>query len=326
MAVVKLRLVVATGSEGNYEEALSVFAAEPDFHFENAADIVGQTGYQVMKREANPYTATLSLLDSLCKSFNIQIRLDNPKFPADPISAEELQNIAQHLETLQKTYTEMTQRKQELLSSIKESEQIVSQLEHLKDSNITIDRLVNFDFIRFRFGRLPRASYESVQMYSADLKDVFFFPSAIDRQEVWGMYFVVKSHATQVDALFSSLGFERVYISDKAHGRPIEEINSFLSDIDQSKEALTQLELEMARFRTLHEKTLRAYAERLLSLNRMFELRKHTTLSKGNFCIAGWIPANRAAALAKRLEAIESVSCTIEKPAAFDKQSPPHHH
>ncbi|NLK38942.1 MAG: hypothetical protein GX303_01665 [Clostridiales bacterium] len=323
MAVVKLKLIVATGDEGHYEEALSVCAADPDFHFENAADIVGQTGYHIIKGEANPYTAIISMLDGLCKSFGIQIHWEPSSKPAEPIGDEELIDIARHLDELQKNYAEMTQRKQALISSIKESEQIVSQLEHLKDSNITIDRLVNFEYFRFRFGRLPRESYESIQMYSADLKDVFFFPSSIDRQEVWGMYFAVRSQASRVDALFNSLGFERTYISDKAHRRPIEEINSFLADIDRYKEELSNLELEMTEFRATHEATLRTYAEQILSLNRMFELRKHTTLAKGNFCIAGWIPASRTNSLAKSLDQIETVSCTIEKPAAFDRQAPP---
>lgn len=324
MAVVKLRLIMATGSENYYEKTLSVCAKEPDFHFENAIDIAGASGYNVTKSDVNPYASALPILDGLASSFNLKIELDKTydKLP-EPMTSAEIEAMTIELERWQHEYGNMALRKSELLTSIHESEQIISQLEHLESSNIPIDKLVDFEYFRFRFGRLPRESYESIKMYSSDLEDMIFFPSFIDRQEVWGMYFVLKSRASRIDALFNSLSFERVRISERAHGMPAQEIESFRLEISSFKTELSELELKMTAYSSERQQKLREYSERILGLNRIFELRKRTAFIKGAFFIVGWVPASQAHSLSSKLEQIDSVSCTIEKPTASDKQTPP---
>ena len=74
-----------------------------------------------------------------------------------------------------------------------------------------IDQLVHYRFVQVRFGRIAREYYEKFKAYVYDSLDTWFYPCHED-EYVWGVYFVPWTRMEEVDAVFSSLHFERIYI------------------------------------------------------------------------------------------------------------------
>ena len=74
-----------------------------------------------------------------------------------------------------------------------------------------IDKLIHYRFVQVRFGRIPVEYYGKFKEYVYDNLDTLFYPCHQD-DYVWGLYFVPWTKMEQVDAVFSSMHFERIYL------------------------------------------------------------------------------------------------------------------
>src|SRR5699024_7846795 len=84
-----------------------------------------------------------------------------------------------------------------------------------------VDKLVHYRFVQVRFGRIQREYYEKFKTYVYDDLDTMFYPCREDSDYVWGLYFVLWTKMEKVDAVFSSMHFERTYLKkDYYHGTP----------------------------------------------------------------------------------------------------------
>src|SRR5699024_9284541 len=91
-------------------------------------------------------------------------------------------------------------------------------LKHLNGLNISFDDIFSCRYVKSRFGRLPRDSYEKLSYY--DDRKFFFFSFDCDKEYHWGVYFAPATKAASIDDIFTSLYFERIRIPDYAHGTP----------------------------------------------------------------------------------------------------------
>ena len=66
---------------------------------------------------------------------------------------------------------------------------------------------------------------------STKILDTVFYRCSEDEQYVWGVYFVPAGRAGQIDAVFSSLHFERIHLPDEYEGIPQEVGTKLQSDI-----------------------------------------------------------------------------------------------
>ena len=81
---------------------------------------------------------------------------------------------------------------------------------------------MHYRFVQVRFGRIAREYYEKFKAYVYDSLDTWFYPCHED-EYVWGVYFVPWTRMEEVDAVFSSLHFERIYFKkDYYYGTPQE--------------------------------------------------------------------------------------------------------
>lgn len=75
-----------------------------------------------------------------------------------------------------------------------------------------VDKLIRYRFVQVRFGRIQKEYYEKFNTYVYDDLDTMFYPCREDSDYVWGLYFVLWTKMEQVDAVFSSMHFERIYL------------------------------------------------------------------------------------------------------------------
>ena len=90
------------------------------------------------------------------------------------------------------------------------------QINHLQGLNVSFDDIFSMKYIKVRFGRLPADSYQKLSYYGD--RDFLFFSFDNDNNYYWGVYFAPSRSAAEIDNLFSSLYFERIWVPDFAHG------------------------------------------------------------------------------------------------------------
>ena len=82
--------------------------------------------------------------------------------------------------------------------------------------------ILEFKRIKFRFGRIPKEYWAKMEDYGYNDLATLFVKCTTDNDYVWGVYFVPESESDKVDAINTSLHFERTYIPDESKGTPVE--------------------------------------------------------------------------------------------------------
>lgn len=325
MAVVKLNLLTVTGRAEHFEETFSLCAAEKDFSFVNAGELLGGVGRGAVQGEINPYTTLLTRADALAAGLELTYDTAHPPAftRAADLAALDDEALSAQLERWQAEFNALHERREELASAIREDERILTQLGHLVDTEVDVDDLVDFQFFKCRFGHMPRDSYDSLSAYRRVLDDFIFLPSQIEPREVWGMYFAPRARQTKVDALFASLHFQRVRFSERIHGKPRDAYAGFEAEIAAQREEMAQTDAKLAAFRTEKRDGLLTICEELLRRDKLFSMRGNAYLKGEDFTITGWAPAQRTKAIRHALEEISTVTCTYEKASQVQGIQPP---
>lgn len=280
------------------------------FHIELASQSYENANGLPILNEENPYTVTLKRLISLAS--NLSIKLENTDFST--LEYHTMEDFENYVGQLEKSYTELNLKKQEVLHNISEHEQALKQIKHLEGLDANFDQIFSCTQVKVRVGKLPIDSYPKLEYYSD--KTFFFFPFDNDNNYYWGMYFAPVSQIALVDDIFKYLYFERVRVPDFVKGTPqiaTEEINN---DLKIQREQLIEIESKLSTIKKDCEVTLiKAYAK-LKLLNDKFELRKMVADVNGKFYMVGFVPQEKAAYFKTLFTDVLGVSVLIRPPDA----------
>ena len=180
-----------------------------------------------------------------------------------------------------------------------------------------VDKLIHFyRFVQARFGRIPLEYYEKFKEYVYDNLDTMFYPCHQD-DYVWGIYFVLWTKMEQVDAVFSSMHFERMYLKkDYYHGTPQQiytELEARLENVDRE---YAQCENKMQKLLEGDASLILSAKEALNALSTNFDVRKITACVKEHqetfYILCGWMSEKDASAFMKEIENDTKLFCIIE--------------
>ncbi|MEG1366358.1 MAG: hypothetical protein RSC96_03990, partial [Oscillospiraceae bacterium] len=113
------------------------------------------------------------------------------------------------------------------------------QLYHLTGLTSSVDDLFSCTFLKVRFGRLPKDSYKKLSYYED--KHFTFTVYDFDGDFYWGVYFAPTNNSDEVDSIFSSLYFERIWVPDFVHGKPQDALDEIAKKEAELTIELTEL-------------------------------------------------------------------------------------
>jgi len=207
---------------------------------------------------------------------------------------------------------------------IHENSRILEQLDHIGNISANLDALFHFEFFKFRFGHMPREAYDSITRYGmTDADDVFFIPSSVERNEVWGIYFTPRTKSVKVDSLFSVLHFERVRISDRAHGTPETARTELSNEIEEAKRKIGELNAELELINAETAGILSEYYEKIYVLSSICELKKKTVRTSSSFHLITWLPEDYVDKFSAQLGKLSTVVSPINSPSDMPGFQPP---
>ena len=338
MAVTKLSLLCLVGELADFDKTLLLCINDETFHIEEATGVVDDIDGVSQFNDSGAFAQSLmqskSISDIMTKlknisdlsGINIEKDLKNLKAHTTPeyISFNnKLGAVEEILDRHHKAYMSMIERRDRCRSTISDDEKVVEQLKNIMSLDTKLSALFSFEFMKIRFGQMPRESYDSLSYYTADVDDYFFIPSNVYKKTVWGMYITPRSKSKRVDALFNSLKFERTRISDRATGTPLEAINELQAEIASNQKTLAQINREIEEYTKSCRADLLEYYEQLSKLQLMVDMHKKAVRTKSSFCILGWIPKACIDGFLKKLEEFPNVVCTNAGKQYRDKLKPP---
>lgn len=318
MAVMKMKLLTVVGSINQLDAVLDTCCSSEDFHLDQAMSFFKDKSEFVSLNDENPYTAYLNKLGDAVRLARLDLA---------PVEDSDLgmswDEIKDYVDATSSTLAGCQDEKFNLTQEIESVTQSMEQFQHFRGFDMKLDEIFQCEFIKVRFGRLPKESNEKLKLYS-DNPYMIVFPCSEDNQYMWGVYMAPIENIHEVDRIFQSLYWERLKIPD-AVGTPEEAYNALAQQLKGLNERLADVRKRMDGFWANEEVRCRKVLSYLERHKSNFDLRRYAAKYQNSnvFFLAGWIPAEAEKEFTKRLEKLGSIEYKFENAGNDPTQTPP---
>ncbi len=317
--IVKMQFVSITGPTDDIDRVINKYLSKYEIHLENALLEHSNDSQLLPYVDSNPYKDMYDRASELIKYTKPAPISDLNKFNVD--SSNNL--IGKILYKVSKLNNQI----KGLADKRTMYQEQYDKIYPFYDLEYDISSILNFKHIKFRFGRMPKENWKKLEAFGYDELSTIFLKCKADDEYVWGIYFVPRAEKDKVDAIYTSLHFEKTFIPSESKGTPkktCEELQNKIAVIDE-KIALLESKIDEC-IGDDNENILIAY-ERIKAAYNNFDVRKLAakTQNKGNefYIICGWMSKKDAKEFSEELENDENVVCLVEDAPENSKKQPP---
>ena len=297
MSITPMKFATVVGPLADLDDVLLECVVNHEFHPEPAARIAKRMKTLHSFDIDNPYIDLLRQAETVLE--RIGIPLDYSGYSA---GLRDYDEMSRYIDDAARQYNSLLSKKAELESIIGESAQILTQLEHLRGLNVEISEFFKVKFVKFRFGHMPRDTYDNLIPMINERSDVFFFPTSIERDAVYGMYMTPRGSMEHIDSLFASVQFIRTRISDRVHGTSDQAVQFINQESADAQKALKALTKEIAEFKDSRSEKLLAIYSYVRLMNDSYDLRRFAAHTHDSFHLVGWVPENELGVFTENLK------------------------
>ncbi len=317
MSVVPMKLLTLAGPLERFDQVVSACVIDQQFHPEPALRLMGEVKGVMPMDSSNPYAPLLRRAEEVAREAGVELAY--APFP-DRLPRKEL---TAYFDQVEEQVMALLHRKEELEHTAAESAAAVEQLEYLRGIGADLDELWGLEFSRFRYGYLPRETYDSFQDALDQEDDLLFVPTTLGPRRVYGVYFTTKQAKSRVDMLFSSLHFTRIHLEVQPHGTVEQAIAELNAGVERMKGEAAQAEGELRALREQERGRLLSDYAYLRYHSECRDLRRYACRSRDSFYLVGWVPEDAVAEIQERMSQFSELSCVIDVATDVDRFTPP---
>lgn len=316
MAIAKLKLLDIEFPQTAYDPVLLKLINLDNFHPEPASRFADSVqGLSVLNRD-NPYADLLSRMDEAKEKFKIQYKKEE--------LVDTKINIIQadhHFCDMMAKVDKIEKVRNDLTEMINENEEIITQLEHMINSDMNFDTLFSCKYLQVRFGSIPTANLDKLQYFGTQ---EFFFKSFYkDPKITYCMYMTTQTRAPEIDNIFSSLYFERIHIPAFVHGTAEEALAVLKEEDDTAKNYLVTLQERINKVFSDEIDALSHTYNVASKLNEIYDAQKYVVVFGKNSAIYGFCEEKEAEKIKKDFEMIDGVHVEIKAATSDSRLTPP---
>ncbi len=318
MAITRMSAVTVAGPVDRFEQVIEKYIYDRDIHLENAMSVLTNRGRLHNFEDGNEYEQIAKDAMSVIEIAGCTAERTS-KLPEE-MSAEDMRGFIDEVNT--KIGAEK-RRGEEIAERIASNEAAAEKLRLMLSADVDLSRLLNFEFIQCRFGRIPKTGYKTLITY-LDSLETFFIETARDDTDIWGFYFAPRLKAQKIEEVLGSLYFEPVSIPKDYKGTPSEIRGSLLSRNEELKKELSHLNSRMADMISgFTDKLCGIY--NLAKKRRQFSaIRRSAVHSDMFFYIVGWMEQKEARVLERQItKSGDEVMIYLEEPEKIKETEPP---
>ena len=305
----KMKFLSITGPKADIDRVTSEYLAKYEIHLENALSELKTVPDLRPFLESNPYKAELQTASELIQSF--QHCMADCK-PQEVTLADALTTVR----TLSQEVDDLSAKKRSLEKQMDPLQVSRNNIIPFTDLNYDVSSILHFQYIRFRFGRIPHEYFDKFMNYVYDTIDTVIHKCQEDADYVWVVYFVPESVSDKVDAIFASMHFERFFLPDEYKGTPIEASHSLEEKINELRKQIDEVDRQIRTAIDTRKEALAGSCDRLTSFSTNFDIRKQAACinQEGHtfYIICGWMTQSNARAFRKDLKEDEDTFCFVE--------------
>lgn len=318
MAVEKMYFVNATGPIRQIDDFVIDNLVSSEIQLIDAYSIVNKIGGVSAFNDRNPYDNLLKNITTLCK----EMLIDTSEIDVDVHEIIDVSKVENKLNELIGQFDQLTSRKKELKVLKEHKEQLRRQSIFIQNLNIEVDRFYSFEFIKFRFGKMPEEAFEKIDELGEKFEMIFYEVYRED-EDVYLVYFMPRMVQWEIDVLFNSLSFTRIRISDEVKGYPKEALSKLDHELQFINDELALIKENLQHFNNNYKEEVANFYGIVSKLSHFFSVRQYAVHSKDAFYITGWIPASKLDGFVQKTKESEVYSVVIEEAEVKQEITPP---
>ncbi len=296
MSVVKMKSVTITGQINEFDSIVEKYVYGRDIHLENAMSVLTNRGRLMPFEEDSEYDTVAKKAMSVLSMANYTV--SDKIIAPETTTADEMNGF---IDEINDHIRDEKKHDEELSERIDANETAISRLELMASADVDLSKLINLEFIRCKFGRIPKAGYKTLITYLDEL-EAFFVKTAEDAADVWGFYFAPLLKERKVEEVFNSLYFESVPLAADYKGTPAEIKQEFENKNKELKAELAETREKTADMLSSVTDKLCGIYNLALKRNQLAQIRRSAVHGDMFFYVVGWMDAKSAGKLEKEIE------------------------
>lgn len=304
----KMKFLSITGPMGDIDRVAEVYLSRYEIQLENALSELKTVKNLRPYIENNPYKEDEQRARALTQEYRELLPQNG-----DEMSVEE---ALKTVRTLDADLKELLAKKEELEKKRSQLQDSRDQVWPFAGLDYDINRLFGFKHIKFRFGRFAREYYDKFQTYVYDTIDAIQFKCRETKDYVWLVYCVPLRLEDKIDAIYSAMHFERMFLPDQYEGTPDQAGHNLEEEIQALEVQIGKLDEEIKERVKKSGAALVGAAGRLERFCTNFEVRKMAACTKRDdhtfYILCGWMPKDEADRFRKEIENDAQTFCVVE--------------
>ncbi len=320
MSVETMTMVTISGPEKMVDTAVKRLVVNREFHPESAIKILAGA------RELMPFDAVNPYADAHARALELAKALGaTPEFREFSDQDFQLADVSAYLNGLLSEIYTLRDEQEEKASIVANNNVIIEQLSHFSTFNVELRDLFAMRYLKVHFGRLPAVTYRNCLKIIDERPDAFFVTSGRDERWIYGAYFSLPETYGKIDAIFSSMGFERIRIEvkDSIENTANELMERLVAEKTAAEVRLKELDELLAKICNREVEDLLVRYSWLRYQSESFDLLGYVGRRHGKFYLIGWVPERKAEDYAAECESYKGFACFLTRPHEMKETTPP---
>lgn len=290
--IAKMYFVSITGPKRDIDRVVDEYLSRYEIHLEYAPAELKTVENLHPFTEQNIYREQMNYMEELAE------HMGQPSYENVNMDMGE---AAQVVNDIYEQYNEKKQIVEALSKDREKVREMWEKANHFVNVHYDMEELFRLRFLQFRFGRIPKQYYEKFEDYTyEDIASVFIKCSEDDRY-VWGIYFVTDTEKDSVDAVYSSLHFERTFMPENLEGTPQDECEHLAKELESYDERIASMNKDIDKLFGEHKESFYKAYNRISRYAAQFEVRKYAACTKASgapyYILCGWMVEEEAVKL-----------------------------
>lgn len=266
----------------------------------------------------NKYDLLMKKVTQLCEDLSI----DTSDIQEEDIKNFDIEKIEEELDGYLSIINNFINRKKELDEELRHKEDVIDQIIPLNKLNFEIEKLFDLEYFKYRYGRMPKDSFEKIQKYNESL-DIIVYEVFRKEDYVYLMYFMPNTVWGEIDSLFASLYFTRLRIYDDIKGYPKESYERIKDELNNLSEELADINSKIEIFIEEHSERISTIFKTISKLHHIYSVRNYALHSKETFYLTGWLPHSQMDAFLNQMKKADTFSFIIKEDETVKRLKPP---
>lgn len=294
MSITKMRAVTISGQLSEFDSVVEKYIYGRDIHLEKAMSVLSNRKNLYNFEENNEYGALAKSALDILKLANCTV---NSGLAPETATLEQMREFLDNINIQIESEKQQSDKLEQLIAA---NNLAVKNLDLMLSADVDLSKLINFEFIKFRFGHIPKTGYKTLVTYLDNL-EVIFVKTAEDLTDIWGFYFVPLSKEKKIDEIFNSLYFETVNIPENYIGTPREIQQRLIQENEKYQKEIDALTEKTSQMLSNSVEEICGIYNLAKKRHQFAEVRRNAVHSDVFFYVVGWMDEKQAEQLEKEI-------------------------